>query len=129
MILINNIVLIKNKKELNSFIDNLQEEVYDKVSKDVSNCIKEFLIEVHKRDEKLTNMVHKRISYALDPLIVIDLSESGNWSDLQIKAVPKNKAYKNKTVDAKNFNGLCDIYFKGLKSLYDRFSEIEVDEK
>ena len=125
MILINNASLIEDEQDLEDFIKILEGESYNELSKQVCQAISGFLLDVWERDDKLTKMIHKKISRSLYPVELIDLSETGDWTGIEIKAISKNKAYREKKIDIKTFNGLCDTYFKGMNPLYNRLIEIE----
>lgn len=125
MILINNDALIEDEQDLEDFIKILEGESYNELSKQVCQVISDFLFDVWERDDKLTKMIHKKISRSLYPVELIDLSETGDWTGIAIRAISKNKAYREKKIDIKTFNGLCDTYFKGMKPLYNRLIEIE----
>lgn len=127
MIMINNSSVIENDKDLEDFIEILKGEAYNEMSAQVSDCISDFLREVWERDQKLEKMIHKKISRSLYPVEYIDLTETGDWTRLDIRAISKNKAYREKKIDVRTFQGLCDTYFKGMKPLYERLTEINVD--
>lgn len=127
MIMINNSSVIENDQDLENFIEILKGEAYNEVSVQVCDCISGFLREVWERDQKLEKMMHKKISRSLYPVEYIDLTETGDWTHLDIRAISKNKAYREKKIDIKTFQGLCNTYFKGMKPLYERLAEIDVD--
>ena len=93
MILINNDALIEDEQDLKDFIKILEGESYNELSKQVCQVISDFLLDVWERDDKLTKMVHKKISRSLYPVELIDLSETGDWTGIAIRAISKNKAY------------------------------------
>ena len=68
MILINNASLIEDEQDLEDFIKILEGESYNELSEQVCQAISVFLSDVWQRDDKLTKMIHKKISRSLYPV-------------------------------------------------------------
>ena len=125
MIMINNSIPLQSEEDINMFMEEVKEQTYDDTSVQVCDVIHTFLKDVWERDEKLTYMIQKKISRVFYPVEFVDLTEEGDWTKLNISMVPINKGYREKLSDVTTFNGLCDLFFKDLKPLYTRLSEIQ----
>ncbi len=110
--------------DLNEFISLVKEQTYNDESKKITDVIVDFLLDVWDRDEKLTTIVHKKISPNVFPVVIIDIDESADLKKTDINAISKDKDWKPKKSDEVAFNRFCEIHFKSLKPLYDRFVEI-----
>ena len=111
--------------DLNEFVEGLRGEAYDDESRGIIDTIIGFLYDVWERDEKLTIMIHKYISANLYPVVFVDIEETADLAQLEIRGISTNNNYEPKKADIVAFNRFCKQYFKTLKPLYDRFCLLE----
>lgn len=127
MIFINEEIMITNKMELNEFISLLNGEAYNEDTEKIIKCIQDYLYEVWDRDEKLTLMIHKKISNDFYPIEVVNISETSDLSSTHINLFCKEKERSVSKKDEKAFYEFCEKYFKSLKPLFNRFCELDID--
>lgn len=126
MIFINEETLLTNTMDLNEFIDVLQGEIYNDDSEKAINCVIEFLLDVSERDQKLTEVVQKKISETLYPVVMIDISETGDMTKVDFQAISTDENFVAKKKDEVAFKEFCDKYFGSMRSLYDRLFYLDL---
>lgn len=125
MILINNEILIKNERDLNDFFGFLSQECYNKQTEELKDVIMDFLLDVWDRVEKIDIMVKKKISEDISSVALVNIEETEDLRQTEIIAVSKTNDFKVGEKEKVIFNGIVEHYFTGIKSLYDRFVELE----
>lgn len=127
MICINNDIILFNSMDLNEFIDILKEQPYNDETQKITDCIIDFLYEVWDRDGKLTELLHKKVDPDVFPVVMVYVDETADLTKVDIEAMCRRDDYKPTKADSLAFNQFCERYFKTLKPLYDRFSELKLD--
>lgn len=127
MIFINDEFLIKNRIDLNTFIEELQGQKFDDLSDQVIDCIISYLLDVWDNIEKSDLMIKKYISENLSPVAIVNITEVSDYTKIEVRAISSDKDFEPQESDVKAFEQLCGKYFNSMKSLYDRFAEINIE--
>ena len=127
MIIINRENIIQNKSDLLTFCDFMDQEVYDENSQKVNDAVQSYLLDVLQRMELVNMSLHERISEDLDAFAIVNFELTADFTKTEVQVFSKNKEIKPKKRDKIVFDGIVERYFKGLKSLWDRFMELDLD--
>lgn len=125
MICIDDSMMITTEEELKEFLDIIRGQSYDEVSKKVTDTLIEYVEEVWDRTEKLHSMVSKKISPEIVPVCFVNIDQTRDLTKVKFGAVSQNQDFKLTLAAEKDFDGLCDHYFKTLKPLYNRLCDID----
>lgn len=126
MICINNDLIIKDRAELNIYIEELLKQVTDKNSKKVIDAIVNYINDVWERSEKVEAMMKKYSTDEIFPMCYIDIYDTADLTQLKIEAFTRDFDYEPKEKDIVAFEQFCNRYFSSLKSLYDIFCSIDL---
>lgn len=126
MIIINKNNVIENKDDLLLFFDYMDNEVYDDNTTRINDTIQDFLEEVFDRTKLVNMSLHERISEDLVAYAIIEFDPAANYRETEVRLFSKTEDYKLKENDKLVFDGIVDRHFKGLKSLWDRFTELDI---
>lgn len=127
MIIINGENYIETEKDLNTFLKFLNDEVFDDNSEKIANAISEYLIDVFERMKKINIAIQEKISEELKAYAIVNFELTANFMETEVQAFSPNKDFKIKERDKIAFDGIINLYFNGLKSLWDRFMELDIE--
>lgn len=127
MIIINQENVIETEKDLNLFLTFIDEEVFDDNSEKITKAISEYLIDVFDRVKKINISVHNQISEDLNAYAIVDFELTANFMETEVQLFSKNEDFKVKERDKIIFDGIVNLQFNGLKSLWDRFCELDIE--
>lgn len=128
MIFVNNECLLENTVDLNQFIGLLDGEIYNDDSEKVINCMSDYLMDVWDRTEKVRVMMNKHISEDIIPVAIVDFRETANYKTVEVRVVSKNgEDIKPTEAAVVAFDEFCHKYFDSMKTLYDRFCELDLE--
>lgn len=126
MICINNDILLEEKEDFDNFIEMLNGEVYNEETRLITDCIISFLNDVWVQDQKLTEMIHRKISENFFSIVNVEVEETAPLDKVQVGLFSKDKDAQVLTADKIAFEQFCNMYFGGVKPLYDRFTELDL---
>ena len=126
MICINNDIILEEKEDFDNFIETLKGEVYNEETRLITDCIISFLNDVWTQDQKLTEMIHRKISEDFFSVVNVEVEETAPLDKVQVGLFSKDKGAQVLTADKIAFEQFCNMYFGGVKPLYDRFTEINL---
>lgn len=127
MIIINGDNVIETEKDLNFFLGFIDEEVYDEDSEKVAKTISEYLIDVFDRMKRVNISLNEKISEDLVAYAIVDFEPTANFMETEVQVFSKDKKHKVKEKDKIIFDGIVNLQFNGLKSLWDRFMELDIE--
>ena len=127
MIIINQENVIETEKDLNLFLSFIDGEVFDDNSAKITKAISEYLIDVFDRVKKINISVHNQISEELNAYAIVDFELTANFMETEVQLFSKNEDFKVKERDKIIFDGIVNLQFNGLKSLWDRFCELDIE--
>lgn len=127
MIIINQENVIETEKDLNLFLSFIDGEVFDDNSEKITKAISEYLIDVFDRVKKINISVHNQISEELNAYAIVDFELTTNFMETEVQLFSKNEDFKVKERDKIIFDGIVNLQFNGLKSLWDRFCELDIE--
>lgn len=127
MIIINGDNVIETEKDLNLFLGFIDEEVYDEDSEKVAKTISEYLIDVFDRMKRVNISLNEKISEDLVAYAIVDFEPTANFMETEVQVFSKDKNHKVKEKDKIIFDGIVNLQFNGLKSLWDRFMELDIE--
>lgn len=127
MIIINQENVIETEKDLNLFLSFIDGEVFDDNSEKITKAISEYLIDVFDRVKKINISVHNQISEELNAYAIVDFELTANFMETEVQLFSKNEDFKVKERDKIIFDGIVNLQFNGLKSLWDRFCELDIE--
>ena len=127
MIIINQENVIETEKDLNLFLSFIDGEVFDDNSAKITKAISEYLIDVFDRVKRINISVHNQISEDLNAYAIVDFELTANFMETEVQLFSKNEDFKVKERDKIIFDGIVNLQFNGLKSLWDRFCELDIE--
>lgn len=127
MIIINGDNVIETEKDLNLFLGFIDNEVYDDDSAEVAKTISEYLIDVFDRMKRVNISLNEKISEDLVAYAIVDFEPTANFMETEVQVFSKDKNHKVKEKDKIIFDGIVNLQFNGLKSLWDRFMELDIE--
>lgn len=127
MIIINGDNVIETEKDLNLFLGFIDDEVYDDDSAEVAKTISEYLIDVFDRMKRVNISLNEKISEDLVAYAIVDFEPTANFMETEVQVFSKDKNHKVKEKDKIIFDGIVNLQFNGLKSLWDRFMELDIE--
>lgn len=127
MIIINQENVIETEKDLNLFLSFIDGEVFDDNSEKITKAISEYLIDVFDRVKRINISVHNQISEDLNAYAIVDFELTANFMETEVQLFSKNEDFKVKERDKIIFDGIVNLQFNGLKSLWDRFCELDIE--
>ena len=127
MIIINQENVIETEKDLNLFLSFIDGEVFDDNSAKITKAISEYLIDVFNRVKRINISVHNQISEELNAYAIVDFELTANFMETEVQLFSKNEDFKVKERDKIIFDGIVNLQFNGLKSLWDRFCELDIE--
>lgn len=127
MIIINQENVIETEKDLNLFLSFIDGEVFDDNSAKITKAISEYLIDVFDRVKRINISVHNQISEDLNAYAIVDFELTANFMETEVQLFSKNEDFKVKERDKIIFDGIVNLQLNGLKSLWDRFCELDIE--
>lgn len=127
MIIINQENVIETEKDLNLFLSFIDGEVFDDNSAKITKAISEYLIDVFDRVKRINISVHNQISEELNAYAIVDFELTANFMETEVQLFSKNEDFEVKERDKIIFDGIVNLQFNGLKSLWDRFCELDIE--
>lgn len=127
MIIINQENVIETEKDLNLFLSFIDGEVFDDNSAKITKAISEYLIDVFDRVKRINISVHNQISEDLNAYAIVDFELTANFMETEVQLFSKNEDFEVKERDKIIFDGIVNLQFNGLKSLWDRFCELDIE--
>lgn len=127
MIIINQENVIETEKDLNLFLSFIDGEVFDDNSEKITKAISEYLIDVFDRVKRINISVHNQISEDLNAYAIVDFELTANFMETEVQLFSKNEDFEVKERDKIIFDGIVNLQFNGLKSLWDRFCELDIE--
>lgn len=127
MIIINQENVIETEKDLNLFLSFIDGEVFDDNSEKITKAISEYLIDVFDRVKRINISVHNQISEELNAYAIVDFELTANFMETEVQLFSKNEDFEVKERDKIIFDGIVNLQFNGLKSLWDRFCELDIE--
>ena len=71
--------------------------------------------------------MHNQISEELNAYAIVDFELTANFMETEVQLFSKNEDFKVKERDKIIFDGIVNLQFNGLKSLWDRFCELDIE--